>query len=80
MEQAKKKKREENKKTKKKKKGAEYWLEEAEGGDVNAQYEVRLDFSRSRMYHYTLALTSMRSTRYHTRRPQCHVPCLTCHV
>ncbi len=49
MEEAKKKKREETKKTKKKKKGAEYWLEEAEGGDVNAQYEVRLDCSRSRM-------------------------------
>ena len=30
--------REANKKTKKKKRGAEYWLEEAEGGDVNAQY------------------------------------------
>ena len=47
MEEAKKKKREENKKTKKKKKGAEYWLEEAEGGDVNAQYEVRVYSRRS---------------------------------
>jgi hypothetical protein len=57
MEEAKKKKREENKKTKKKKKGAEYWLEEAEGGDVNAQYEVRLDCSPSTSYDYTVALT-----------------------